>query len=58
MQLDIDIETTFRFTHVRYYIDKQKDTIILRVISYKLLAQTDRQKVTHESPPCNMHRWA
>ena len=28
MQLDVDIEPTFRFTYMRYYIDKQKDTIV------------------------------
>ncbi len=28
MQLDVDIEPTFRFTYMRYYIDKQKNTII------------------------------
>ncbi len=45
MQLYVDIEPTFRFTYMRYYIDKQKDSIgchILRVVSYNLLAQTDR----------------
>ncbi len=26
--------------------------------SYSPDRQTDRQKVTHMSPPCNMHRWA
>ena len=28
MQLDVDIEPTFRFTYMRYYTDKQKDTIV------------------------------
>ena len=46
MLLDVYIEPTFRFAYTRYYI------------SYNLLAQTDRQKVTHKSPPCNLHRWA
>ena len=29
-----------------------------KLVSYNLLAQMDRQKVTHKSPPCKMHRWA
>ena len=28
MQLDVDLEPTFRFTYMRYYIDKQKDPIV------------------------------
>ena len=27
MQLNVDIEFTFRFTYMRYYIDKQKGII-------------------------------
>ncbi len=86
MQLDVDIEPTFRFSYMKY-IDKQKDITMKQLsgifhpsfkvlaplpyelyyhVRYELLSsvnfvtdrQTDRQKVTHKSPPCNLHRWA
>ncbi len=28
MQLDLDMEPTFRFTYMRYYIDKHKDITV------------------------------
>ncbi len=56
MQLDVDIEPTFKFAYCK--ISNRTAGLILRVISYNLFAQTDRQKVTHKSPPCNLHRWA
>ncbi len=46
MQLDVDIEPTFRFTYMKCTNRKTSlwnSFIILRVISYNLLAQTDRQ---------------
>ncbi len=54
MQLDVDIEPTFRFSYMKC-IDKQKDIFHP---NFKVLAPlTYRRKVTHQSPPCKLHRW-
>ncbi len=32
--------------------------LVLKVTDRRTDGQTDRQKVMHMSPPCNLHRWA
>ncbi len=57
MQLDIDIEPTFRYTYMRYYIQTNGKTPSCYI--FHATEQTDRQtRDVYKSPLCNLHRWA